>query len=546
MNTEHTAGTNELTNLLDTLWRRKWFIIVPFLIISPLVVLYGLYLPNLYRSSVSIYIEPQKIPQDYVRSTVTTDMSSRIRTIKQQLTSRTKLLRVINDLNLYAEDVQKQILNEVLVSRMRDNLEIEVANQRDLNFFMVHYTHADPTKAMLGVSRLVSLFIEESLQIREDQAVGTTRFLEEELGNVKKKLEKQEATIQWFKRQHIGELPDQLDSNLRMLDNLNLQLQDNMESQREVESRVIFLEQEIAKLGGQIQVAADGSVTGGSNLLRLLQQRDALQQEISRLEPIYTPRHPDLISAKKALAKIEEEIRTVQKNLNTQPDTPSAISPATAAAQFSPEFNNLRRQLNANKPRLAALAEEERNLRERIEKYQLRVESAPKREQQILSLTRDYENTRQNYQDLLNKKQSAQLSQNLEKRQEGEKFRVLDPANLPEKPHLPNRPKIILLGLVGGLGLGIGLVFLLESLFPAFHSLKSVQSSLDIPDIPIIMAIPEIVIPGERKKNAIRLLLRAAAGAAVTAVFLFLLDRYVLDLTGVAVQIGKNIRSMRL
>ncbi len=166
MNTEHTAGTNELTNLLDTLWRRKWFIIVPFLIISPLVVLYGLYLPNLYRSSVSIYIEPQKVPEVYVRSTVTTDMQSRIRTIQQQLTSRTKLLKVINDLNLYTEDAQNQALNEDLVSKMRDNLEIEVTNRRDLNFFMVHYTHKDPAKAMLGVSRLVSLFILESLKIR--------------------------------------------------------------------------------------------------------------------------------------------------------------------------------------------------------------------------------------------------------------------------------------------------------------------------------------------------------------------------------------------
>ena len=544
MKTEHNTGTNELTNLLDTLWRRKWFILIPFLVISPLVALYGLYLPNLYRSSVSIYVEPQKVPKDYVRSTVTTDMGSRIRSIKQQLTSRTKLLRVINDLNLYTKDDQKQALNEVLVSSMRNHLEIEVANQRDLNFFVVHYTHADPTKAMLGVSRLVSLFIEESLQIREDQAVGTTRFLEEELESVRKKLEKQEATIQWFKRQHLGELPDQLDANLRMLDNLNLQLQENMESQREVESRVILIEQEIARFEGQIQVTADGSVTGGSNLMRLFQQRDALQQEISRLESVYTTRHPDLISSKKALAKIEDEIRTVQKGLNSQPKTPSATSPARRTIrQLTPELSNLVRQLNTNKPRLAVLLEKERDLRDRIEKYQFRVESAPKREQQLLSLTRDYDNTRQNYQDLLNKKQSAQLSQNLEKRQEGEKFRVLDPANLPQKPYLPNRIKIILLGIAGGLGLGVGLVFLLESLFPAFHSIKSLQGSLDVP---IIMAIPEIVIPGEGKKKMIRLLLRATAGAAVVAVAIFLLDKYVLDLTGVAVQITKNIRSMSL
>jgi len=546
MKTEHNVDTNELTNLLDTLWRRKWVVLIPFLVISPLVALFGLYLPNLYRSSVSIYVEPQKVPQEYVRSTVTTNMETRIRTIKQQLTSRTKLLKVINDLNLYSEDVQKQTLNEVLVSKMRDDLEIEVANQRDQNFFTVHYTHRDPTKAMLGVSRLVSLFIEESLRIREDQAVGTTRFLEEELESVKKKLEKQEALIQSFKKQHIGELPDQLDSNLRMLDNLNLQLQDNMESLREVESRVILIEQEISRFAGQIQfpsVAAGGSVTGGSNLLGLLQQRDALRQEISRLESIYTQRHPDLISAKNALAKTEDQIHTGQKNLNSQPKTSLVISPVRASAQFAPELNNLIRQLNVNKPRLAALLGEDKDIRARILMYQARVEAAPKREQQLLTLTRDYDNTRQNYQDLLNKKLEAQLSQNLEKRQEGERFRVLDPANLPEKPHRPNRIKIILLGIAGGLGLGVGLVFLLESLFPAFHSLKSLQSNLDIP---IIMAIPEIVIQGERREKMIRLSLSTTAVAAVTVVVLILLDKFVLDLGRVAVQIGENIRSMRL
>ncbi len=546
MKTEHNVDTNELANLLDTLWRRKRVVLTSFLVISSLVALYGLYLPNLYRSSVSIYLESQRVPEDYVRSTITTNMESRIRTIKQQLTSRTKLLKVINDLDLYSEDVQKQAVNEVLVSKMRDDLEIEVTNQRDLNFFMVHYTHTDPTKAMQGVSRLVSLFIEESLKIREDQAVGTTRFLEDELESVKKKLEKQEAIIQSFKKQHIGELPDQLDSNLRMLDNLNLQLQENMESLREVESRVILIEQEIFKFAGQIQlpsVTAAGSVTSGSNLLGLLQQRDALRQEISRLESVYTQRHPDLISAKNALAKTEGQIHTGQKNLNSQPKTPSAISPVRASAQFAPELNNLIRQLNVNKPRLAALLGEDKDIRARILMYQARVEAAPKREQQLLTLTRDYDNTRQNYQDLLGKKLEAQLSQNLEKRQEGERFRVLDPANLPEKPHRPNRIKIILLGIVGGLGLGTGLVFLLESLFPAFHSLKSLQSNLDIP---IIMAIPEIVIQGERRENMIRLLLRTTAVAVVTVVVLILLDKFVLDLGKVAVQIGENMRRMRL
>jgi len=546
MKSEINTGVNELTHILDILWRRKWIILVPFIIISIVVTLWGLYLPSIYRSSVSIFVEPQKVPEDYVRSTITSDMESRIRTIKQQLTSRTKLLQVISELDLYPVDAKKKAPDEVLVSQMREDLEIDIPNESDLNFFMVHYNHENPTKAMLGVSRLVSLFIVESLQIREEQAVGTTRFLEEELSNVKLKLETQEETIQSFKHRHIGELPNQLSANLSMLENLNLQLQDNIESKREFESRILLLEQEIAKLQGGTNLPSingDGAVVGGSTLARYYAQRVALTQEVAHLESIYTPRHPDLIAAKKALEKNEADIISWQRMIENQGKSSKQGTQIRQTEAFSPELMNLRRQLTESKPRLSALLAEENDLRRKISMYQSRVENVPKREQQLLSLTRDYENTKQNYQDLLKKKLEAQLAQNLEKRQEGEKFRVLDPANLPEKPFEPNRKKIIFLGIFGGLGLGIALAFLLESLFPAFYNIKPLQRSLDVP---IIMTIPEIVVEGEKKQRLFHLLKMTAAGAAIVVVVLILLEVIAIDLVSVAAQIGRNIRSMSL
>ncbi len=399
MNQEQQTG-GELRNILDLVWRRKWVILVPSVIIAVTVTLYGLYIPSLYRSTTSIFIEPAKVPADYVKSTVTTDLEGRLRTIKQQLTSRTKLLKVIHELNLYPEAVAKGIPDEVLVAIMRKNLDIVVPNRREANFFQVHFLHHDPTKAMLGVSRLMSLFIEESIQGREEQAVGTTQFIENELQKFKVVLEKQESAIQSFKGRHMGELPSQLDANLRMLDNLNQQLTDNLASQRELENRVAMLEQDVARMEGQAQasvVIRDGSEPVDTTLTQLITQRDALRQRITSMEATYTQRHPDLIAAKKELTTLESRIQEVRANLGSRPQAAAATNSARQGAEPARELNNLRRQLSENQPRLSAMRGEETDLRAKIAMYQRRVEAAPKRELQLLGLTRDYKNTKASY-----------------------------------------------------------------------------------------------------------------------------------------------------
>jgi len=543
---EETGG--EILKLFEIGWRRKWVILVPFLVIFLLVTVWALYQPNLYRSTSSIFIEPQKVPSEYVRSTVTTDIEGRMRSISQQLTSRTKLLKVIEKLDLYPEKVKKGAPPEVLVATMREDLTVENPNSRDGNFFMVHYIHKDPTKAMLAVSNLVSMFIQESLQVREQQAEGTTEFIEDELAKLKVTLEEQEQAVQRYKASFMGELPAQLEANLRILANLQVQMTSNQESQRELENRLMIVEQETSRLEGEMDLARshlneDGTKTiSGTTLNQLVTQMDKLRASISNMESMYTSRHPDLVAAKRELARLEETFKKARADLAKSNSSNRKPAVADQIPVYSMELSNLRRQMTEVKPRLASLRTEEKNLRQQITDYKKRIESTPLREQQLTQLTRDYENTKANYEDLLTKKMEAQMSENLEKRQKGEKFQILDPANFPEKPYLPNRPKLMALGLAGGLGAGIGLALLLEALFPAFYSLKQLQQYAT--EVPITFGVPHITSYAEIRHRKKRILIGVVTALVAMVIVLVLFDHFVMGLGSFFEIIGSNAKEM--
>jgi len=539
--------TNELEWIIELGWRRKWVILGTFVAIFTLVLMWALYLPNIYRSSVSIFIEPQGVPLDYVRPTVTSDIENRLRSINQQITSRTKLLNVIKKLDLYPEAVEKGAPDEVLVAMMREDLSIEAPDRRGDNFYIIHFNHEDPQKAMLAVSDLVSLFIQESLRVRERQATGTTAFIEDELEKLKQTLEDQEKAVQQYKKTYMGELPDQLEANLRMLDNLQLQVTNNRENQRALDGQAMLLEQDISRLEGELDVASSLSDSDGtlmptnSTLNQLLAQREALHSRVTSMESMYTDLHPDLVAAKKELARLDKTLKAITKDLEKTGSTKgSTVMPQLTG--FSMELSNLRRQLKEVKPRLNSLRQEEKELKGRIKEYQERVESAPVREQQLAKLTRDYENTKANYEELLNKKMEAQMSENLEKRQKGEKFQILDQANYPEKPFLPKRGRIMAVGFVGGMGCGIGLALLLEALFPAFYSLKQLQQHTS--GIPITFGILDMYSEKEQQLRWERAVVMFFISAGAATLILLFIDKFLVDLGSIVKVIGSNVRGL--
>ncbi len=476
----------QIEDYIEIIFRRKWFIIIPFAVSIIGVILAIYFVPRTYKSSTLILVEHQKVPESYVTSTVTVDITERLNTITQQVMSRTRLESVINEFGLYKEARDKRT-NEELVELMRENIEIDVKNEgkrgEGVSSFSISYMGRDPETVMHVTSRLASLFIEENLKVREQQAEGTTEFLDNQLQSLKKSLESQESQIKSYKEQHMGELPSQLEANLRTLDRLQLERQITNDALRSAEDRKNMVERQLSEIGiapAGVRDAATGVVSSDPVRRRLAE----LQAELSQLSSMYTDKYPDIVRVKSEIAELESQIKTGRVR-----ESEGSSAGRAPFVSDSPLYATLSTQLIDVSAEVRNLKEKQRELAKNISSLQGRVERIPAREQQMAALMRDYENTRDNYQNLLNKKLDAQLAESLEKRQKGEQFRILDPANLPVKPFSPDTRKIALIGLALGIGSGAGLVFMLEYIDASFRKPDDVYAFIGIP---VLASVPRV------------------------------------------------------
>ena len=476
----------QIDDYIEIIFRRKWFIIIPFAVSIIGVILALYFVPRTYKSSTLILVEHQKVPESYVTSTVTVDITERLNTITQQVMSRTRLESVINEFGLYKEARDKGT-SEELVELMRGNIEIDVKNEgrrgEGVSSFSISYMGRDPETVMHVTSRLASLFIEENLKVREQQAEGTTEFLDNQLQSLKKSLESQESQIKSYKEQHMGELPSQLEANLRTLDRLQLERQITNDALRSAEDRKNMVERQLSEIGIAPAGARDAA-TGVFSTDPVRRRLAELQAELSQLSSMYTDKYPDIVRVKSEIAELESQIKTGRVR---EAEGSSAVR--APLVSDSPLYATLSTQLIEVSSEVRNLKEKQRELAKNISSLQGRVERIPAREQQMAALMRDYENTRQNYQNLLNKKLDAQLAESLEKRQKGEQFRILDPANLPVKPFKPDTKRIALIGLALGIGSGAGLVFMLEYIDASFRKPDDVYAFIGIP---VLASVPRV------------------------------------------------------
>lgn len=462
----------QLEDVIEIIFRRKWFIIIPFILSIAGTLLALNSIPPVYKSTTLILVEPQQVSESYVKPTITADVSSRVDTITQQVMSRTRLESIIKEFDLY-KDAKDKLTSDDVVALMRGNIEVAVkggTRNGDLSSFMIAYMGNDPETVMHVTSRLASLFIEENLNVREQQVEGTTEFLDTQLQNLKVSLEEQEEQLKEYKEKHMGELPSQIEANLRTLDRLQLAFQTTNDAIRAAEDRKIVLEEQLA--------GSNETLTGGSRANSLEARFVALQAELLRLSSIYTDKYPDIIRMKNEIAEIEKQLEE-GKSAEESSEIPLKLKPNKTTLTMLTNVNSDIKELNRKQKEIA----------NHIAVLQDRVERIPTREQQMTALVRDYENTKATYQGLLNKKFDSLLAENLEKRQKGEQFKVLDPANLPLKPFKPDRNRIILLGLAIGLGSGAGLVFLLEYIDASFRKDEDVYAVLGLP---VLVSVPRI------------------------------------------------------
>jgi len=477
-------------DLVHVVRRRMWLLLLPFALISATTAVVARLLPDKYKSDTLILVVPQQVPESYVRSTVTTRIEDRLQSIAQQILSRTRLERIIQDFNLYEKERRTGIMEDV-VEGMRKDINIQVVKG---DAFRVTYSGTEPRTVMRVTERLASLFIEENLHDREVLADGTNQFLEAQLEDARRRLIEQERKLEVYRKLHSGELPSQLEANMQAIQNAQLQIQSHVESLNRDRDRELLLQREIGDLEQQaptsdettIQLTSvDGELAG----VTPSQQLAAAKIALAALERRYKPEHPDVQRMKRVIADLEEKVAA------NPPDPESQLSAAEVTRRS--RLKDLRAELDQVNRQIALKETEEKRLRSVVADYQKRVEIVPTRESELTELTRDYTTLQTMYSSLLSKKEESRIAANLERRQIGEQFKLLDPARLAEKPYSPNRLAISLLGMAGGFAFGLLMIALLEYRDTSFNTDAEVTSVLSLP---VLATVPFMQSHDEQRK----------------------------------------------
>lgn len=450
------VGLAEIQEYLEVPLRRPLFVIVPMVLAVAGAIAAGFLLPERYRSSTLILVESEKVPEAFVGKTGSETMSRRLQTIQQEVLSRTRLERVLSELDPYRGPATSQPVS-VQVERMRASIRIQTKGD---DAFTIQYEHTDPKMAQRVADRLAAIFIGESERDRERQAVEGVEFIDSQLLQARESLEQKEEALRRFKEGRIGSLPEQLQTNLATLQRLQMERQTVEESLRAAQARVDLLRQSLQQESRTATVGADDPAA----------QLPQLRSQLAMLRTRYTDEHPDVLALRRRIEDLEKTQRT-------------------AAPVFDPDGTSPRAQLARAEPEVESLKTRRSRIEGDMARLQAQVDSAPHTEQQLATLTRDYTQIRENYEALLKKQMEAQMAEHLERRWRGARFRVLDPAHLPDEPFYPDRVLLGLLGLFGGLGLGLMAAFAGEYLD---HSVKNTEDLETLLPQPILASLPFI------------------------------------------------------
>lgn len=468
--------------IIDLVIKKRWIIIIPFFLAMLVGIALAVKLPKIYEASTLILIQPQRVPQNYVQSIVSTDPSERISTLSQQVLSRTNLEKIIQEFKMFQGQDNEKMYMEDKIENLRKRIHINVSRDRRGNdAFSITFRDKDRNMVTNVANALASYFIDENLRLREAQAVGTSDFLDDELETMRERLEGVEANLKQYRETFMGELPEQLDSNLRILDRLQEQLVERQQSLSEARIRLATLQNQIALARDQQVV-----VTNGGTVEQQPTDLDQLKLRLESLRTRYTDRHPDIVRLVKQIEEMEAKGAAASEGQDESGQT-AGTGEATRRPAVPAVYRSQLSEINAEIQRLTS---DIAKLRSDIAIYQLRVENTPKREQELLSLRRDYQNIQQSYDSLLERKLEAEIAVNMERKQKGEQFRVLDPARRPEKPISPNMKKLFLMIVAGSLAVGVGIVFGLEFIDNSFKRPEDVETDLKLP---VLCTIPKLL-----------------------------------------------------
>jgi succinoglycan biosynthesis transport protein ExoP len=477
--------------------RRHLHFLVPFFFGWAVVWVASWVLPPRYQSATLILVEQPSMPKDYVTPNINDDLQQRMQSITQQILSRTNLLSIIDKFHLYSRKHGAPTPDDKVAGMRKD---IDIALVRDthnqITAFNVSYTSGDPHLAQQVTGELTNLFINENLEVRQQQSEGTTQFLESQLEAAQRDLAAQEERIRDFKAKHVGEMPGQLTSNLQILQGIQAQLQTEEDTLNSARQQRVYL-QTMADQYRATQGSAKTSDGAPTGLPAVDDQLQKLRAQLADLSSHYTDRHPDVKKLKEEIAKNEarrSQLLAALKNKASDSGSDESSGNTADPTQVT-MLAPIESQLRSNQLEIANREHSIASLKAKIEDYQGRLNQEPIREQQLADLTRGYDQTKATYDDLLKKKNESKMATSMELLQQGERFRVVDPPSLPQKPAFPDRIKFCAAGLGIGLALGLAVIGAFEMFDDRLHTAKDIKKVLPteiIGEIPTIETFSDL------------------------------------------------------
>lgn len=497
--------------IFRTIVRHRWVILVPFAIGIALVPLLARLAPERYRSETLIMVVPQRVPDDYVKPTITESVEERLPAITDQILSRSRLERIIQEMDLYREERSREVMEDV-VAQMRLDVQTGVVG-REGDSFRVSYVSNDAETARRVTERLASLYIEQNLTDRNNQAESTSQFLATQLEQAKQRLVEQEKKLEQYQRQHSGQLPTQMQANLQAIQSSTTQLQAVRDNINRAQERRLLIERQIADTQA-VPPAPVGASGEQATQLTTAQQLELARARLAAYLQRYTPNHPEVVSLQRLVAELTERVAEEAPLSGSAGASAVALSPSEAAQKK--KILDLQAELEVIDHQLQTHRAEEKRLQGVIGSYQAKVDAVPTRESELIELTRDYSTLQAAYSNLLTKQQDSIIAANLERRQIGEQFRILDPASRPERPfNQLERVAVMSSGAVAGLLIGLLIVGYREVRDSSFRHEQEVQQTLNLP---VLALIP--VIASEREQQAVHHRVRRndlVGGAALLA-----------------------------
>ncbi|WP_155316551.1 GumC family protein [Desulfosarcina alkanivorans] len=502
----------EIGQYVDILNRRKWHLIVPAVLVMLVAGAVALLLPSIYKSSATILIEEQDIPADFVMSTVTGYAEQRIQSTQQRIMSTTRLVEIINRFNLYPEYKDRWTTEEI-VDKMREDIHLDLISVETIDrrtgrptaatiAFTLSYEGKQAATVQRVADTLVSLFLSENLQVRRRQTTETTEFLEEETGRLKGQLDELEEKITVFKARHINSLPEMLQVNLQSLNSAESGIQRLDDQIRSLREREGYLETQLASIPEMEDPEKD--------------RLKMLELELVNLKSQFTDDYPDVKKMRGEIAELKNRMAAKANAPDGQREQPDNAAYITLASQLA-----------STRAEIRSLLQQKADSAAKVEVYRQRIETTPKIEQEYNSLMVDRNNTRAKYEDLSRKVMESNVALGLEKEQKGERFTLIDPAPLPEKPFKPNRLAIALIGLVLGVGAGVGVAAVRE------FSDQSIHTPLDlakVSSLPLLVSVPTIVTPGDRRNRRLKRISWGVAGIVLVGIGVLAFHTLVMDL----------------